>query len=331
MGRALLADPELPNKAAEGRFDDIAPCIACGLGCGVFGKTVTCLINPALGSEEETVIRAAAHPKKVLVAGGGPAGLEAAQVAALRGHKVTLCEKSPKLGGQFNLAAMAPMKQELTKVIKYLSTQVEKAGVKIQVNKEVTPELVEETKADVVIVAVGGEPMVPNLPGVGGKRIFTAHDILAGKAVIKPGNVVVVGGGMVGCEVAKLLANPADARPDLRVTVTIVEMLNDVALDMAGHNKALLLEHLRDKEVKILTLAKVKEFLEGGIVIVKDGQEVVIRGVDSIVLAMGAESADKLSGRIKDKGAEVYVIGDAKEPRKALEAIAEGAEIGRNI
>ena len=192
-------------------------------------------------------------------------------------------------------------------------------------------ELVQEVKPDVVIVATGGEPIVPDIPGVKGKRISTAHNVLAGKVAISSGSVVIVGGGMVGCELAELLADPADSRPDFRVTVTIIEILSDIALDMAGYNRALLLQQLRDKEVKILTSAKVNKFLDDGVVIVKDGQEMVISGVDSIILAMGAKSVDNLSGMIGDKVAEVYVIGDAKEPRKALEAIAEGAAIGINI
>jgi 2,4-dienoyl-CoA reductase-like NADH-dependent reductase (Old Yellow Enzyme family)/thioredoxin reductase len=331
MGRALLADPELPNKAAEGRFDDIAPCVGCGL-CTLRPGVLTCLVNPALGREKEMVITAAAKPKKVLVAGGGPAGLMAASRAALRGHKVTLYEKRTELGGQFNLAAVAPTKQEMTRVIQYLSVQMKKAGVKVQLNTEVTPELVKKTEPDVVIVATGGEPFVPDIPGAKGNRIVTAHDVLAGKVTIRPGNVVVIGGGLVGCEVADLLADLGDNMPGTRIAVTIVEMLEEIGLDIGGAgNRPLLLQRLREKGVRILTSAKVKEFIEDGIVIVRGGKEEPIHGADSIILAMGARSVDRLSGKIKNKVAEVYVIGDAKEPRRASEAIAEGAEVARNI
>ena len=160
MGRALLADPELPNKAAEGRFDDIAPCAACGLGCvgeQMKMRSMTCVINPSVGREKEMALVPAARRKRVLVAGGGPGGLEAARVAALRGHEVTLCEKGAKLGGQLNAAAMAPTKQEIALWIQYLAAQVEKAGVRVELNQEVTPQLIEERKPDVVIVATGGE------------------------------------------------------------------------------------------------------------------------------------------------------------------------------
>jgi len=334
MGRALLADSELPNKAAEGRFEDIAPCIGCGLGCIAgreTGRPMTCLVNPTVGREKEMAITPAAKPKKVLVAGGGPGGLEAARVAALRGHQVTLYEKESKLGGQFNLAAIPPLKQELCKVPRYLSIQVEEAGGKVQLNTEVTPKLIEKAKPDVAIIATGGSPLIPALPGAEGKKVVTAHDVLAGRAVIQAKNVIVIGGGMVGCEVADFLAEVGDNPVVGGTAVTIVEMLPDIGLDLAPESKTLLMQRLREKGVKIITSATVKEILDDGVVIVKDGQEETILGMDYIILAMGAKSVDKLSDKIKGKVAEVYVIGDAKEPRKALEAIAEGSEVGRKI
>jgi NAD(H)-dependent 7beta-hydroxy-3-oxo-delta4-cholenoic acid oxidoreductase len=332
LGRALIADPEWPKKAAEGRFDDIAPCVGCLLGCG-FGREgpITCLVNPAVGRESEMVISPAPRRKKILVVGGGPGGLEAARVSALRGHDVTLCDKEAMPGGQLNWASIAPMKQEFTRVIQYLWTQAEKAGVHVQLNKEVTPRFIEENRPDVVIVATGIEPFVPDIPGVKGERIVTAYDVLAGKAAIRPGEVMIVGGGMVGCEVADFLADFGDSRPGSCVAVTIIEMMKEVCLDVSGDVRASLLERLREKGVKILTSAKVIEFLEDGILFTRDGREETVRGADSIILAMGAISADRLSAGIRHNIAEVYVIGDAKEPRRALEAVAEGAEVGRHI
>ena len=145
MGRALLADPELPNKAKEGNIEDIAPCTSCGQGClrtQLTYEPMTCVINPTVGREKEMTITPAAKQKKVLVIGGGPGGLEAARVSALRGHQVTLWEKASKLGGQMNLAVIPPMKQELSKWIIYLSTQVNKLPIKVELNKEATPELI---------------------------------------------------------------------------------------------------------------------------------------------------------------------------------------------
>jgi len=334
LGRALLSDPEFVNKAAAGRFEDIAPCIGCGVGCSgelTAGRSMTCLINPTVGREREMEIVPASGAKKVLVAGGGPGGLEAARVAALRGHNVTLFEKEAKLGGQYNLAAVAPGKQELCQAVKYLIIQAQKAGVKVELKTEVTPQLIEEFGPDAVVVATGGEPLVPALPGVEGKNVVTAHDVLAGKAVVRAKNVIVIGGGMVGCEVADLLADLGDNAVFRPTTVTIVEMLPDIGSTRPTPQTSPLVQRLREKMVRIMTSATVKEILNDGIVITRGGQEEEIRGVGCIVLAMGVKASDSISEQIRDKVTEIHVIGDAREPRLALEAIAEGAEVGRKI
>ena len=335
MGRALMADPEMPKKAAAGDLEDIAPCVADNYGCigaAMAGRPPTCIVNPAMGKEKEMAIVPAEKPKRVLVAGGGPAGLEAARVAALRGHQVALLEKEGKLGGQVNLASVPSHMQELSQLIKYLSRQVEKAGVKVELGKEVTPELVDEMKPDVVIVATGACPLTPDdIPGVDNERVVTAWDVLAGKAVTAARNVVILGGGLVGCETADFLAETGDNPAVGRTAVTIVEMLGDVALDMPSEVKHLLMQRLHAKGVNIITSATVMEILDDGVIFTRDGQEESVRNVDAIVLALGASPVDSLSEKIKGKVAEVYVIGDAKEPRKILEATAEGAEVGRKI
>lgn len=337
MARALIADPDWPKKAAAGRFEDIVPCIYCNV---CLAKTLelqpaACVVNPTLGKTKDMALVPAEKPKKVLVAGGGLAGMEAARVSALRGHQVILYERADRLGGQFNLAAMPPAKQELAKLTKYLSTQVKKAGVKVELGKEVTPELVDRLKPDVVIVATGSTPFMPPIPGVNGPKVVTAHDVLAGKVALyyfdetllrHVGNkVIIIGGGMVGAETADY------ARERGASTVTLVEMLPDIALDMPIWNKDFLVERLTSGKVDVITSAQVKEILEDGLVFVRDGKEETVRGTDNIVLATGVKSVNELSAAIKDKAAEVYVIGDAKEPSKALEAIAEGAAIGRQI
>jgi len=334
MGRALLADPEFPSKAAEGRFDDIRPCVGCGLGCIAVrnaGKDMTCVLNPALGREREMTLDPAARPKTVMVAGGGPAGLEAARVAALRGHEVTLYEKEPKVGGQLNLAAAVPFRQEISKIPKYFYAQAQKAGVRIRLNTEVTKELVAEVGPDVLVVATGAEPLIPNIPGVDGERVVSAHDVLGDEVDVLPGKVLIVGGGMVGCETAETIANRGDNPIIGRTDVTLLEMVDDVALDTAPQSRDLLMQRLREKGVRILTSTKVLEFLDDGIVVERDGHQETIRGVDRIVLSMGVQSVDPLSAQMQEEVAEVYAIGDAKETRSALEAIAEGAEIGRRI
>ncbi len=335
MGRALLADPDLPRKALEGRFDDIAPCTACGLGCIAGrdkGQPLRCVINPALGREEEMGLVPATTPKRVMVVGAGPAGLETARIAGLRGHKVSLYEKENMPGGQFNLASAPPMKQEMSKVIKYLLDQVRKAGVEVYLNREVTPEVIDEVKPDAVVLATGAEPIMPDLPGMDRAQVASGHDVLAGRTRMSEGNVLIIGGGMVGLEVADFLAGTGDNPMIGRTTITLVEMLKTVGMDLAPEMRALLMQRLREKGARIITSATVKEVFEDGVLLAfEDGHTETVRAMDRIILATGARSTNGLSASISDKVAEVYLVGDAKAPRKALEAIAEGSEIGRKL
>jgi NAD(H)-dependent 7beta-hydroxy-3-oxo-delta4-cholenoic acid oxidoreductase len=335
MGRALHADPELPNKAAAGALEDIVPCLACNCGCigsVVQGLHATCIINPAAGREKEMAIVPAEKPKKVLVAGGGPAGLEAARVAALRGHQVTLYEKEHKLGGQVNLASVPPFMQEMGQLIKYLSTRVQEAGVELNLGTAVTPELIEELRPDVVVVATGASPLVPeNIPGMDKEKVLTAWEVLAGHDASKARKVLIVGGGLTGCETADFLALPTDNMAAASTEVTLLEMREDIALDSMAEPRHLLLDRLREKRVHVIVRARVKEILDDGVVFERDGQEETLRGFEYVILAMGAKRVDTLSKEIQGKVPEVYIIGDAAQPRRALEATAGGAEIGRRI
>lgn len=335
MGRALHADPELPNKAAAGAFEDIVPCVGCNCGCigsVVKGLPATCTINPSAGNEGQMTLVPATKRKTVLVAGGGPAGLEAALVAASRGHRVLLYEKEPKLGGQIHLASVPPFMQEVGQLVKHLASRAEKAGVALHLGEAVTPELVEELKPDVVIVATGASPLLPdNIPGIDKETVVTAWEVLAGHKASTARKVIIIGGGLTGCETADFLAFPADNRAAASTEVTLLEMQEDIALDSMAEPRHLLLERLREKRVQVLVRARVKEILDDGVVFERDGRVETLRGFEYVILALGAKPVDALSKAIEGKVPEVYVIGDAKHPRRAVDATTEGADIGRRI
>lgn len=335
MGRALHADPDMPNKAAAGELDDIAPCIACNIGCiGTVtkGQHATCIVNPAAGREREMALVPAPRPKRILVAGGGAAGLEAARVAALRGHQVTLWEKNNKLGGQINIASVPPFMQEISQLIQYLAVQAEKAEVQVELGKEVTPEIVDELAPDVLIVATGAEPLIPEaLKGVHRDNVVTAWDVLAGHEAALAGRVVVVGGGLVGCETADFLAQTTDNLGVAPTHVTILEMQDRLALDGNSEARHLLMDRLAEKRVDIRLNSRADEIVEGGVLFTEDGQEVSIQGAEYVILATGAKSHNTLSEAVKDKVAEVYVIGDARNPANALQATADAAWAAREV
>jgi 2,4-dienoyl-CoA reductase-like NADH-dependent reductase (Old Yellow Enzyme family)/thioredoxin reductase len=333
MGRALLADPAFPNKAAMGRWEDIIPCVG-DLSCLVSvlsDRRIGCMTNPSVGLEQEMTLLPAQSPKKVLVAGGGPAGLEAARVAALRGHKVTLLEKTSKLGGQLLIAAFPPMKQEIVHIIQYLTNQAYKAGVQVKLNQEVTVKVVKRLQPDVVIVAAGGVPCIPmELSGTDGKNVVTAWDVLQGRVLVGP-KVVIVGGGKVGCEVADFIAHPVSDRNPKGNQVTLLEMLDNIALDEFSSFRSMLVQRLLTKGVMIITSAKVTDILADGVRYRTADKKGTIRGMDTIVLALGTKSKDGLAEELNNSLCQTFVIGDAHEPRSAVEAIKEGAEIGRMI
>jgi len=326
LGRALLADPEWPNKVKKGRLEDIRPCVGCHEGClkRVFDvKYLSCAVNPATGMEREFTIKPAEKKKSVLVVGGGASGMEAARVTALGGHKVTLWEKGDALGGNLIPASVPDFKQDYRRLINFLSTQIKKLDVTIELAKEATAELILEMKPDVVFIATGSTSIVPEIPGVGKKMVVTAVDLLLGKREAGK-SVVVVGGGLIGCETALYLAQKGKK-------LTIVEMLDGVMLDMYSANRMHLLKLLADADVNILTETKCLEIRDNGITIAdKYGKRSTLEA-DTVVLAVGLKSNEGLLEALKDKIPEVYAIGDCVEPRKVINAIWEGFRTARLV
>ena len=326
IGRGLVADADWANKVREGRWEEIRSCISCNQGCIgalVAGMSFTCLVNPEAGREWELELEPASPAKRMLVAGGGPAGLEAARVAALRGHDVTLYERADALGGQFRLASIPPRKQEIAAYLRYLTHEVERLGVKIALGQELTPSLVSDARPDAVVVATGSRPLEPAFPGADGANVVTAHEVLAGHAQTGE-RVLVAGGGQLGCETAEFLHKYGRQ-------VSLLEMQPELAPDEPSVPRRWLLESLAQTSVKKLTSTRIVEIGVHGVVVEREGRREVLADVDTIVLALGAEPENRLARELEGKGAELHVIGDAQRPANALAAIAAGAEVGRRI
>ncbi|MDO9333056.1 MAG: FAD-dependent oxidoreductase, partial [Dehalococcoidales bacterium] len=323
LGRRLIADPEIPNKVAESRLDDIRPCIGC-MECieGVRGRGqgMACTINPVAGREREYRIQPASKVKTVVVIGGGPAGLEAARVSALRGHRVILFEKEPNLGGLLNVAALPPNKSDIIPWIKHLVREVKKAGVEIKPGTEANWETIKEIKPEVVVIAAGGSPVIPQIPGLNVGNALTAQDVLSGK--VKTGqNVVILGGGQVGCETGYYLAN-------MGKKVVIVEILLHMAEGMGPMARRRLMEGLRDKQVTILTNTKCEEVKSGSVTVSSSAGQRSVFPMDTVIVAVGYRANDDL---FKTLQGELYRIGDSSEPRGIREAMNEGYHTGLSL
>lgn len=325
FGRQSLADPAMPNKAKEGRLDEMAPCIACLQGCvpNMFqGEKIECLVNPFLGNEGK--VKNADTPKNLMVVGGGVGGMLAAWVSASRGHKVTLVDRADRLGGQMRLAAFPPGKGDLTNMVRSYIAKCEKYGVDIRLNTEVDSEFIKNEKPDALIIATGANPLVLPIPGINDSGVIHAVDLLDGKKTCGK-KVLVVGGGMVGCEVAAFLGEQEH-------DVTIVELRDAVGADVINEHRKFLMRDFDAYGIKAITGAKVAQFKEDGVTYTNaDGSEGVADGFDSVVLAMGSRNHNPFGEEIKGIVDEVYVVGDSLKARRALDATREAFDVAINI
>ncbi|WP_044600169.1 FAD-dependent oxidoreductase [Candidatus Stoquefichus massiliensis] len=331
VGRSLLCDPDFVNKIMLNKLDDIRPCIGC-LGClssTMLKDHVECGINPALTMENEETIVPASVIKKILVIGGGPAGLEASYILRKRGHNVTLAEKSSQLGGAMIVAGYPIAKQHFAQVTKYFIKKTIDSGVDVELNTCVDKEYLENHHFDEVIVASGAKPieleMFKKHPHSG-----VAQDILHGKMWAGK-NVVIVGGGSVGCEVADFIAPLVNDRHPNNKKITVIEMKSNIIMDDTSPSRSVLVQRMERKGVQIITDAKVTGVDKSTVTYQKDGQTYVIKEVDTILEAIGYQSDHFFEDILEKMNISYHVLGDANHSGKIKNAITDAYQICKNI
>jgi 2-enoate reductase len=326
LGRPLLADPDFALKAERGEAEDIRPCLGCASCHARLSKqqSISCAVNPQCGDERRLDIVPIHSPKKVMVVGGGIAGMEAARVCSLRGHKVTLYEKSDRLGGILNVASKPDFKQDIERLLNYQVHQLKKLrDLEIRMNTEVTEEVIRREKPDVLFMATGSIPLrKADIEGLERTPFLTPEEVYEGK-IIEGRSVIIIGGGSVGCETALYLAKKGRS-------VIVVEMLSEVAPDLFVANRMMLLELLKEYKVDLVTKTKVKRLSAKNVFVdTPDGEKSF--SADSIILAIGRTPVSDLMEGAKRWVNEVYEVGDCESPRKIGEAIWTSFKQGRVV
>ncbi|MFC2019298.1 FAD-dependent oxidoreductase [Chloroflexota bacterium] len=324
IARGLLADPRMPAKIREGRLSEVCPCIgfAC-FECSLLrspGEFIRCLVNPALGREAEFAGKRRGPPRRVMVVGGGLAGMEAAVTLAARGHEVSLYEKAGRLGGQWDVAAREPGKEKFAEFTAYLASSLERLGAGVVLGEEVTPELVRQVSPDVVILATGAEPLIPDIPGIRGKNVVLARDVIAGRCAVGS-TVAVVGARLMGMEVAVFLAEQG--------SVSLIDRY-EIARGVLEGKALILMDRLKKAGVRMYPASPVVEIKGDGVLVSREGKTEFI-SADTVVLAAGMKPENSLAAALEGVAGEIYSIGDCADPRKAMDAVYDGLRIASLI
>jgi len=354
MARALIADPEMPEKARNGYNDRITHCIACNQGCfdRIFqGKPAGCLVNPLAGHEFEVEITPTKRKKKVLVIGGGPAGLKAACTAAQRGHEVILIEKDKNLGGQFRLNKFIPGRQEMIRLVEDLENNMRYNGVHILFEQEATKAYVRSLLPDAIILATGARPILPDIEGIEEDNVFYAWDVLKGRYKLGA-NIVIIGGNALGLETALFLSNQGTLSPEAlhflatnraekwetledlmdrgNKIVKVIEMKSRAGEDIGLSTRWTVMAEVKRLGIYLITKAKAVRIDKSGVEIEKKGEKVFLTA-DSVVIAAGSESVKEFEQSLKGMAPEFYTIGDAKKVGNAMDAVQQGFEVGLKV
>lgn len=325
LGRALIADPDFVNKMEAGDYEGIAPCAACAIGCvGEQTKRhpASCVINPAAGREKELELTAAEQPKRVVIVGGGIGGMACARAFAVRGHEVVLLEREMELGGQMRLACIPPHKQELSKWIVYLEHELERLSVDVRLNTAADRAVIDGLAPEVLILATGAKEMLPPVPGIDPEQAVTAWQVLSGETVIPGGNVLVVGGGMVGCEICEYLMH--QKRGSLHITM--IEMADEIGAGMVVNNRVPTMIRLNRPEITMMTGTKLMSVNGSDVTVERHGVQETFGGFTHVIYACGARPARALYDELKEAYPEAVLIGDASQPAQALEAVRQAVE-----
>ena len=325
LGRPLIADPDLPAKAKEGRLEDLRLCTGC---CRCYDdvaadRFMSCAVNAVAGREGSYRLTRAETTRRVFVVGGGPAGMEAARAAALRGHRVTLFEATDKLGGQIQTSLELPFKDEWRSFIQYLSTQLRKLEVDVRLREPCTARHVAEGRPNVLILATGAVARIPDVPGIEGSNVASALDILSGKKQAGQ-KVVVIGGGSTGCEIAEWLHERGKS-------VTILEMRPRIGADYGPMNRWVVIDRLIAAGIRMETGVKAEAITEKGVSVVRAGLYPEFFEADSVVLAMGMVPDDAGARELADGVATVIEIGDAAKVAGIAEAVESGFRAAMQI